>query len=332
MIPPARTGVLLANLGTPDAPTPAAVRRYLREFLTDRRVVDLPPPLWWPILYGIVLPLRPRRSAHAYGRIWTDEGSPLLVISRRQEAALRTRLAARGAIAVALGMRYGRPSIAEALDALRAGGAQRLVILPLYPQYSSATTASTFDAVARHMRSWVDHPDVHFLSDYHDRPWYVDAVARSISEAWQSADPGERLLFSFHGMPARTRTAGDPYHDRCHASARLIATALGLADDRWEVTFQSRFGAAKWLKPYTDETLRSWARAGVTSVDVVCPGFAADCLETLEEIAMLNRDAFLEAGGRSFRYIPCLNDRADHIEGLAGMIEPWCGEEVAPDH
>ena len=319
----AGTGVLITNLGTPDAPTPAAVRRYLREFLSDRRVVDLPPALWWPILYGIVLTARPRRSAHAYQRIWTDEGSPLLVISRRQEEALRERFADRPGVTIALAMRYGEPSIPAAMEKLRAAGMRRLLVLPLYPQYSSATTASTFDAVSRCMRGWINQPDVHFLSDYHDRPWYITALAASIREAWQAQPPSERLLFSFHGMPQRTRLAGDPYHDRCQETARLVARALDLPDGRWQVTFQSRFGAAEWLQPYTDQTLLEWAKGGVSSVDVVCPGFSADCLETLEEIAMLNRDAFIEAGGKSYRYIPALNERPDHVEGLVGIIDEW---------
>lgn len=317
------TGILLSNLGTPDAPTPAAVRRYLREFLSDRRVVNLPPLLWLPILYGVVLPLRPRKSAHAYQRIWTAAGSPLLTIAREQEAALRARFAGRPDVSIALGMRYGTPSIAEALNALRAAGIARLLVLPLYPQYSSATTASTFDAVADCLRGWIDQPDLHFVSDYHDRTWYIEALAASIREAWRERPPAQRLLFSFHGMPQRSRLAGDPYHDRCQRTARLVAAALELPEDRWQVTFQSRFGAAEWLQPYTDQTLGELARAGISSVDLVCPGFSADCLETLEEIAMLNRDVFLEAGGSDYRYIPALNARADHIEGLAAMAEAW---------
>lgn len=317
------TGVLISNLGTPDAPTPAAVRRYLREFLSDRRVVDLPPALWWPILYGIVLTTRPRRSAHAYQRIWTGEGSPLLTISRRQEQALRERLAGRPGLTIALGMRYGEPSVAAAMEKLRAAGVRRLLVLPLYPQYSSAATASTFDAVSRRLQRWIYQPDVHFLSDYHDRPWYIAALAASIREAWREQPPADRLLFSFHGMPRRTRDAGDPYYGRCEATARLVAQALELPEGRWQVAFQSRFGAAEWLQPYTDRTLLEWAKAGVGSVDVVCPGFSADCLETLEEIALLNRDAFLGAGGKAYRYIPALNERPDHIEGLAGMIDEW---------
>lgn len=320
--PPHVTGVLLSNLGTPDEASPQAVRRYLREFLSDPRVVELPRWLWWPVLHGIVLRVRPRRSARAYRRIWTPEGSPLLCIARKQVAAVQACLndLMDGEIAVALGMRYGRPSIAAALQALRDAGVTRLLVLPMYPQYASATTASTFDAVAAVLRTWRHLPELHLITHYHDEPWYVQAVAASIRDAWRHEPPAERLLFSFHGMPAQSRAAGDPYHEQCLTSARLIAGAVGLEASRWGVAFQSRFGPAEWLQPYTDRTLQEWAAAGVRSVDVVCPGFSADCLETLEEIAMLNRERFLEAGGERYRYIPALNDRPDHIRGLAEMI------------
>jgi ferrochelatase len=326
------TGVLLSNLGTPDAPTPGAVRRYLREFLSDRRVVGLHPLVWRPILEGWVLRTRPGRSAHAYSRIWTAEGSPLLVISRRQEAALRARFSDRNDVAIALGMRYGNPSIVAALRALRDAGAERLIVLPLYPQTSSATTASTFDAVATALRSWIRVPGLCFIDHYHHQPWYIRAVAASIREAWTIEPPGRRLLFSFHGMPRHTEDAGDPYAAQCRDTARMVARELGLAEDRWSLAFQSRFGAAEWLRPYTDQTLKELGAAGAGSVDVVCPGFSADCLETLEEIAMTDRDIFLAAGGKRYRYIPALNDRADHIEGLAGTIEGFihaCGHPGA---
>ncbi len=319
-----RTGVLLSNLGTPDAPTPAAVRRYLREFLSDRRVVNLPPLLWWPILNGIILTIRPRKSAHAYQRIWRDDGSPLLVISRQQLAAIERRFSNRDDLVFALGMRYGTPSIGSALALLRNAGAERLIVLPLYPQYSSATTASTFDAVAAAMRRWILVPGVNFIAHYFDQPWYHRAVAASLREAWQVEPPAERLLFSFHGMPRVTRDAGDPYYSQCEFTARAIAHELALPDERWQMTFQSRFGAQEWLQPYTDRTLVAWGSAGVESVDVVCPGFSADCLETLEEIEMLNRETFIGAGGKRYRYIPALNGRDEHIEGLAGMIERLC--------
>lgn len=321
-----KTGILLSNLGTPDAPTAAAVRRYLREFLSDRRVVNLPPLLWWPILNGVILTVRPRKSAHAYSRIWGEDGSPLLAISKRQLEALKARFSGRDDLVFALGMRYGNPSIRSAMEALRDAGAGRVIVLPLYPQYSSATTASTFDAVANAVRRWISVPGVTFLDCYYDQPWYARAIAASLREAWQQAPPAERLLFSFHGMPRATRDAGDPYYDQCEQTAHAVARELALPAERWAMTFQSRFGAQEWLQPYTDKTLEAWGADGVESVDVVCPGFSADCLETLEEIEMLNRDAFLEAGGKRYRYIPALNDRDDHIEGLAGMIEHLSGK------
>lgn len=315
-------GVLLTNLGSPDAPTPSAVRRYLAEFLSDSRVIEIPRPLWWPILYGIILPTRPKRSAHAYQRIWRDEGSPLLIISRRQTAAVQQVLeqTCPGPIRVALAMRYGQPSIADGLKELREAGARRILVLPLYPQYSGATTASTFDAVSVEMRRWRWLPEVRFVGHYHDERDYIECLARSIEEGWAHNGRGERLLFSFHGMPKRTLLLGDPYHCQCRKTARLVAERLQLADEEWQVSFQSRFGRAEWLQPYTDKTLQTWAKQGIRRVDVACPGFSADCLETLEEIAMLNKDGFLEAGGERLHYIPALNDRPDHVAALAGLV------------
>jgi len=319
---PAGTGLLLANLGTPEAPTPAALRRYLGEFLSDPRVIKAPRWLWRPILHGFVLRIRPRRSAAAYRKIWQPEGSPLKLIGERQAGALRTRLrAALGEdVPVALGMRYGSPSIAEAMEALREAGVDRLVVLPLYPQYSSTTTASTFDAVAAVLRRWWRVPELRFVPRYHQHPGYIEALAASVREEWRAHGQGERLLLSFHGLPERYHRAGDPYYWECRQTAERLAETLGLGHTRWALGFQSRFGREPWLKPYTDELLQEWARAGVRSVDVLCPGFAADCLETLEEIAMQNRDLFLGAGGETFRYIPALNDRADHIEALAELV------------
>ncbi|MDG4555138.1 MAG: ferrochelatase [Candidatus Competibacter sp.] len=318
---PTCTGVLLTNLGTPDAPTPAALRRYLAEFLWDPRVVELPRPLWWLILHGIILRIRPARSARKYRTIWTEDGSPLLAIGRRQTAAVAAALRQQclGPVQVALGMRYGNPSIASALAGLRDTGARRLLVLPLYPQYSAATVASTFDAIAAELRRWRWLPDLRLITHYHDDPAYLDALAASIRAA-RAEWPGERLLFSFHGLPKRNLLAGDPYHCECHKTARLVAERLGLHEDRWAVAFQSRFGRAEWLRPYTSELLAAWARAGVKRADVVCPGFAADCLETLEEIALENREAFLSAGGEHYRYIPALNDAPAHIEALARLI------------
>lgn len=314
------TGVLVTNLGTPDSPTPAALRRYLAQFLWDPRVVEYPRPLWWLILRAI-LRVRAPRAARNYAAIWTDEGSPLLSISRRQTAALQTALTGRmdGAVQVALGMRYGQPSIGEALEQLRRHGARRLLVLPLYPQYSAATTASTFDAVADVLKSWRWIPELRFIQHYHDDPGYIDALASSIREHWAIHGSAERLLFSFHGLPKQYLLAGDPYHCECQRTARLVAERLELPQGHWQVTFQSRFGRAQWLEPYTDFTLRSLASSGIRSVQVVCPGFSADCLETLEEISVQNRDLFLSAGGERYEYIRALNDRPDHINALATL-------------
>ena len=316
------TGVLLTNLGTPDAPTPEAVRRYLREFLWDPRVVEMTRWLWWPVLHGIVLPFRSRGSAHKYQSIWTDEGSPLLAISKRQARALQFELTEGfgGRVVVALGMRYGNPSIEFALDRLSEANARRVLVLPLYPQYSSAATASTFDAVAYVLKTWRWLPELRMVTHYHDDPGYIDAVARSIREYWEIRGCSERLLFSFHGTPKRSHLAGDPYFCECQATARLVAQQLQLTDTQWGIAFQSRFGRQEWLKPYCGKTLRAWAKAGVKSVDVVCPGFSADCLETLEEIEILNKKVFLDAGGQRYHYIPALNDRPEHIRALAGLV------------
>ena len=316
------TGVLLTNLGTPDAPTPGAVRRYLAEFLADPRVVDRPRWLWLPILSGIILNIRPRRSAHAYRQIWTAAGSPLLTITQSQTQALQTSLQARfgGPVKLAFAMRYGNPSIARGLEQLRQAGARRLLILPLYPQYSAATTASTFDAVAAVFKRWPWLPETRMVMSYHDDPGYIAALKASVEKHWREHGRGQRLLLSFHGVPERYLLQGDPYHCQCHKTGRLLAEALALEDGQWQVTFQSRFGPERWLQPYTDVTLGSLARQGVTDIDLICPGFSADCLETLEENNMRNRDLFLEAGGKRFAYIPCLNDDAAHIAALADLV------------
>jgi ferrochelatase len=320
-------GVLLVNLGTPAAPTASAVRRYLAEFLWDPRVVELPRPIWWLILHGYILRFRPARSARAYAKIWTDDGSPLLLHSQaivdRVQASLSSRLF--GNVRVALGMSYGEPSIASALDALHAAGVRRVVVLPMYPQYSGTTTASVFDAVTRKLsqRRWV--PEMRFINHFHDEAGYIDALAASIREHWDRHGRGDRLLFSFHGVPKQTLLDGDPYHCQCQKTGRLVAEALGLDADDWTLTFQSRVGRAEWLRPYTDETIEALGAEGVGRLDVVCPGFSADCLETLEEIAMQNGEAFVEAGGGELVYIPCLNDRDDHVDFLARLIEKHAG-------
>jgi len=320
-------GILLTNLGTPDAPTPREVRRYLGEFLWDPRVVEIPRLLWWLILHGIILRIRPARSARKYRAIWTEEGSPLLVISRRQAMAVAEHLAqdGPGPVKVAVGMRYGNPSIAAALRELRDEGVRRLLVFPLYPQYSAATVASTFDAVATELKSWRWLPELRMITHYHDDPGYIEALSQSILDVWNQAPRAERLLFSFHGLPKRNLLAGDPYHCECQKTARLVAERLRMEPGRWAISFQSRFGGAEWLRPYTSELLKDWARAGVKSVEVVCAGFSADCLETLEEIAIENQDVFCQAGGERYRYIPALNDSPSHIRVLVDLIRKHTG-------
>lgn len=314
-------GILLSNLGTPEAPTAAALRRYLGEFLGDPRVVEAPRLLWWPILNGIILRTRPRRSAEAYRRIWSEEGSPLLTISRRQAQALQQRLDehAPGRIHVALGMRYGEPSLGSALEKLEQAGCERILLFPLYPQYSASTTASTFDATAALLRQRRRLPELRFVRDYHDDAGYIRALADSLQEHREAKGAAEKVVFSFHGIPRRYVDRGDPYRQQCERTAALLAEQAGLAEGEWIVTFQSRFGPQEWLKPYTNKTLVALARKGVRKVDLMCPGFSADCLETLEENAMVNRDLFLEAGGEHFRYIPCLNDSEPHIKALTAL-------------
>ncbi|MBB5209601.1 ferrochelatase [Chiayiivirga flava] len=325
--------VLLVNLGTPDAPDTRSVRRYLREFLGDPRVVELPRALWLPILYGVILPLRPSRSAKAYRAIWTPAGSPLRVLSDAVTAGLGAALRADAPeLTVRLAMRYGNPSVASVLRELRDAGLRRLIVLPMYPQYSASTAASVFDAVVDELRRWRRVPELRFIADYHAEPAWADAVAASIREHWATHPRGEKLLFSFHGIPQRYVRRGDPYEDQCRASAAAIVQRLALPDDAWQLSFQSRVGREPWLQPYTDETVKALGRAGVRSLDVVCPGFAVDCLETLEEVAMQNAEFFEEAGGEHLRYIPALNDRADHIATLARLIRRHGGgwPEFAP--
>jgi len=319
---PEALGVLMLNLGTPDAPSVAAVRRYLAEFLSDPRIVELPRPLWRLILHGVILRVRPKRSAAAYRAVWTRQGSPLLDISRRQAGALRARLvgALPGPVKVELGMRYGNPSVAAALTKLRAANVRRLLVLPLYPQYSATTTASTFDAVARELSTWRWVPELRFVNQYHDTPGYIAALAESIRNHWAEHGEPDRFLFSFHGIPRAYLDNGDPYHCQCHKTARLTAEALALEADRWQVAFQSRVGNKEWLRPYTDELLKEWGAAGIGSVQVCCPGFSADCLETLEEIAVENRDYFLGAGGTHYSYIPALNDDPAHMDALLDLV------------
>lgn len=322
MSQPRKTGVLLINLGTPDAPTTPALRRYLAEFLWDKRVVDLPRPLWWLILHGIILRTRPAKSAVAYQTVWTEGGSPLLVISRQQQEKLQNLLDEKepGRYHVALGMRYGNPSIASAVEELQQQDVDEVVVLPLYPQNSCSTTGSSFDALAEAMQQHRFVPPVRFIADYHNHPSYITALAESVRVVWQQHPQPEKLIISFHGTPVRFRDEGDRYFGQCERTAQLLAEELGLSAEQWRLTFQSRFGKEEWLQPYTDETLKALPAKGVKSVDVICPGFSADCLETLEEIAEENRDYFIEAGGESFNYIAALNADESHIQLLANLV------------
>jgi len=312
---PSRIGVLLVNLGTPDEPTPRAVRRYLAEFLWDPRVIEAPRALWWLILHGIILRTRPARSAHAYQKIWTPAGSPLLVESKSLADALSERLRGRfgDRVRVELAMTYGQPSIADALERLRSDNVQRLLVLPMYPQYSSTTAASIFERVTGELSRWRWIPELRMVNQYWDEDAYLAGVANSIAAHWE-AHGRNHLLFSFHSIPKRYFLAGDPYHCFCRATAHRIAARLGLDDSEWSVGFQSRFGREEWLKPYVDVLLHEYAHSGPHRVTVVCPGFATDCLETLEEIGMQNREAFLSHGGEAFDYVPCLNSSPAQVD------------------
>jgi len=319
---PVSTGVLLTNLGTPDAPTTKALRTYLKEFLWDPRVVEQPRLLWWLVLNGVILNLRPAKSAAAYRKVWTDEGSPLLAISKKQRDKLDQSLrdVYGENVHVELAMRYGNPSIKAGLEALREKNCRKIIVLPLYPQYSATTTASTFDAVADVLKRWRRIPELHMIDSYHDHPAYIDALEQSVRQYWAQHGEPERLLMSYHGIPERYFKNGDPYPCHCKKTARLLQEQLGLDEERAFVSFQSRFGREPWMQPYTDATLKQWGEQGVKSVDVVCPGFSADCLETIEEVAMENRDYFLEAGGQQYRYIPALNDDDAHIQALVQVL------------
>mgnify|MGYP003376614220 CR=1 FL=1 len=317
-----RSAVLLVNLGTPEAPEKAALRRYLKQFLSDPRVVEIPRALWWPILNGIILNTRPAKSAAKYAAIWTAEGSPLKVHTERQTKLLRGYLGQAGQeqIVVDYAMRYGQPSVATVLERLRAQNCERILVVPLYPQYAASATASVFDAVAAHLTRARNLPELRFVKSFHDHGGYIKALAAAVNEHWMQHGRPDKLVMSFHGVPRFSLDKGDPYHCHCHKTARLLAEQLGLTASRYVVAFQSRFGKAEWLKPYTQATLEELGRAGTASVDVMCPGFVADCLETLEEIAIENRDAFLAAGGKTFRYIPCLNERHEWIAALQDIV------------
>lgn len=317
------TGVLLINLGTPAAPTAPALRRYLKQFLWDPRVVELPRPLWWLVLNGLILNIRPRKSAAKYAKIWTPEGSPLKVHTERQAKLLRGYLgqSGQGDIAIDWAMRYGEPSVDSALDRMIAAGCSRICVLPLYPQYSASTTASAMDAVAEWGRRHPGLAEIDAGASFHDDARYISALAAAIRAEWMAYGRPEKLIMSFHGLPRVSIARGDPYHGQCLETGRLLAIELGLTEADYTITFQSRFGPAEWLQPYTQPTLEAFGQEGVRRVDVVCPGFVSDCLETLEEIGMECRAAFLAAGGKEYRYISCLNERHEWIEALAGLVK-----------
>ncbi|MFZ2739028.1 MAG: ferrochelatase [Burkholderiaceae bacterium] len=331
--PAVNCAIVLCNLGTPDAPTAPALRTYLAEFLSDPRVVEIPQPLWWLILNGIILRLRPKKSAAKYASIWSAEGSPLRLWTEKQAKLLQGWLAQRGhPVPVRYAMRYGQPSIGSQLDALKAQGIERILILPAYPQYSATTTASVIDAVAAWSKKIRKIPEFRFINSYHDDPGYIHALAQRITNYWRDQGRPDQLVMSFHGIPERSVRLGDPYAIQCQQTAELLAKALGLSKSQYKVTFQSRFGRAKWLQPYTEPSLVQLGKLGVQRVDVVCPGFTSDCLETLEEIAQEARSAFMLAGGREFHYIPCLNDSPAWIDALRQLslqhLQGWPSQVV----
>jgi len=334
---PARTAILLVNLGTPEAPTAAAVRRYLKEFLSDPRVVEIPRPVWWLILNGIILKLRPAKSAAKYAKIWDKDGSPLRLHSERQAKLLRGYLGAQGqsALTVDYAMRYGSPSIDSVLSRLKEERCERILVLPLYPQYAASTTATALDAVFAVFRRTRNIPELRVVKHFHDHPAYIAALAEGVRRHWAQHGRPDRLLMSFHGLPRYTLERGDPYHCECQKSARLLAEALALAPDQYQLSFQSRFGRAEWLQPYTAATLAQWGEQGLRRVDVVCPGFVADCLETLEEIGIEGKAEFLKAGGKEFHAIPCLNESDAWIHALAQIarehLQGWDRVSANPD-
>lgn len=329
-----RIGILLVNSGTPEAATAAAVRRFLRRFLSDPRVVELPRLLWLPILYGLVLPLRPARIAGKYRRIWSEAGSPLRDLSEQLRAALAATLARQvlAPLSVELGMLYSPPSVPEALGRLRASGAQRILVVPLFPQYCGATTGAVYDQVSEELRRWRWLPELRFVAEYHDHPGYIEALRASVAEHWSREGRTGHLLMSFHGIPERYFANGDPYFCKCQKTARLLADELMLRESEWSVAFQSRFGPSAWLKPYTRAVLEGMPARGARSVTVLCPGFAVDCLETLEEIAIENRACFMRAGGERFQYVPALNARAPHAQCLGDLIVEHTHGWTHPEH
>lgn len=320
----ARVGVLLINLGTPATPTAAALRPYLAEFLSDPRVVEIPRWLWWPILHGIILRTRPKKSAAKYAQIWTRDGSPLKLHTEKLARLLQGYWANSGrpSLIVESAMRYGQPTIEPALQRLKQQGCQRILIVPLYPQYAASSTASALDEVYRVLQQMRNMPEIRVIKHFHDHPAYIQALATRIQAHWQQQGRPDKLVMSFHGVPRFSLDRGDPYHCECHKTARLLATALSLGKDQYEVAFQSRFGRAEWLKPYLNDTLQRLGKGGTGTLDVVCPGFVADCLETLEEIALEGKQTFLSSGGKQYRYIPCLNNEPVWVDAMIAIIEP----------
>ncbi|RLA23951.1 MAG: ferrochelatase [Gammaproteobacteria bacterium] len=316
-----KRGILIVNLGSPKKLTVRSVRRFLREFLSDPRVVNLPRSLWWVILNFFILPFRPRKSKAAYAEVWTERGSPLTFLTQDLTDKVATHYQDNPHTTVAMAMSYGAPSLIAQLRKLKKAQCEQITIVPLYPQYSSTTTASVFDAVATELMQWRYIPELHFISDYHQHILYIGAIADSIQKTWSEQSAGELLLMSFHGLPDILTKKGDPYYYQCLKTAELIAKKLNLKDDKWRVVFQSRFGKAKWLQPYCIETLMALPEEGFKNIDIICPGFAIDCLETLEEINMTNKEIFFEAGGEQYRYIPCLNDSGANVQLMVDLIE-----------
>ena len=315
-------GVLMVNLGTPEAATPKAVKRYLKEFLSDIRVVDAPRFIWWFVLRAILL-IRPKPVAKAYSSIWTPEGSPLLVISKRQAKALAKQLRQHTGtdIPVELAMTYGKPTLGSALEKFKQNGIKKILVLPMYPQFSSSTTAAIYDKIAQLLKDEPYLPELRWINDFHDKTEYIAALANSVSQQWQEKGRSEKLLMSFHGVPERYTNKGDPYEHQCRKTADLLALKLDLKPEQWACCFQSRFGREEWVKPYTDHTLTQWGNEGTKSVDIICPAFSADCLETLEEIQVENKEVFFDAGGKEYHYIPALNDNDEHINMLSRLVQ-----------
>ncbi|EOC1316243.1 ferrochelatase [Cronobacter turicensis] len=315
-----KSGVLLVNLGTPQAPTSAAVKRYLKQFLSDRRVVDVPRVIWWPLLRGVILPLRSPRVAKLYKSVWMEEGSPLMVYSRRQEKALSAAL---GDVPVALGMSYGQPSLDSAVQKLLDQHVDHIIVLALYPQYSCSTVAAVWDELARITTRYRKLPSMTLIRDYACEPTYISALAQSVQRSFEKHGEPDLLLLSYHGIPQRYANEGDDYPQRCRDTTRELVSALGIAPEKVMMTFQSRFGREPWLTPYTDETMKMLGEKGVKHIQVMCPGFSSDCLETLEEIAEQNREIFIEAGGEKFEYIPALNDDPAHIAMMKELVDRY---------